>query len=158
MITSLLFAVPIVQRFGPKVGLIGASWTYMIFVAARSLPSDWKAPRLAAMYCTAFGVGAGGAVLWTSIGSSPALYLKQRNIEFEQAHTCLRWVRMTLSSPNPAVTISMAFFLLMASSRIPSFWRAQGCSYRPTACTCFSASFAHSDVSCILCCPNMLLY
>lgn len=69
MITSLLFAVPIVQRFGPKVGLIGASWTYMIFVAARSLPSDWKAPRLAAMYCTAFGVGAGGAVLWTSIGT-----------------------------------------------------------------------------------------
>jgi hypothetical protein len=69
MITSLLFAVPVVQRYGPKLGLIGASWTYMLFVAARSLPSDWKTARLAAMYCTAVGVGAGGAVLWTSIGA-----------------------------------------------------------------------------------------
>jgi hypothetical protein len=83
MITSLLLAVPIVQRYGPKLGLVGASWTYLLFVAARSLPADWKAARLAAMYATAFGVGAGGAVLWTSIGNSRALILRQHNSEFE---------------------------------------------------------------------------
>jgi hypothetical protein len=67
MITSLLFAVPIVQRSGPRVGLIGSSWTYLFFVAARALPVD-SSLRLYAMYVTAVGVGAGGAVLWTCIG------------------------------------------------------------------------------------------
>lgn len=68
MIASLLFAVPIVQRYGPKVGLIVSSWTYLLFVAARALPADWDTVRLAAMYSSAFGVGAGASVLWTCIG------------------------------------------------------------------------------------------
>jgi hypothetical protein len=68
MLASLFAAVPIVQRYGPKVGLVASSWTYLLFVAARALPVDWRAARLAAMYLTAFGVGAGAAVLWTCIG------------------------------------------------------------------------------------------
>jgi hypothetical protein len=84
MIASLFFAVPIVQRCGPKFALIGASWTYTFFVAARALPSNWKATRLAAMYCTAFGVGAGGAVLWTSIGSIHALVYNNAMLKFNR--------------------------------------------------------------------------
>ncbi len=73
MLASLLVAVPIVQRYGPKLGLVVSSWTYFLFVAARALPVGWKAARLAAMYTTAFGVGIGAAVLWTCIGTVPAL-------------------------------------------------------------------------------------
>ena len=78
MLASLLVAVPIVQRCGPRIGLVMSSWTYFLFVVARALPVSWKAARLAAMYTSAFGVGCGAAVLWTCIGpprllAAPAL-------------------------------------------------------------------------------------
>jgi hypothetical protein len=109
MFASLFVAVPIVQRFGPKVGLFGSSWTYLFFVAARSLPADLKDLRLASMYITAFGVGAGGAVLWTSIGTrlfALAISLNSHEFHFEQAPCYPRLAQATPSSQNLAATTS----------------------------------------------------
>jgi hypothetical protein len=68
MLASLFASVPIVQRFGTRAGLVASSWTYLLFVAVRIIPADMAALRLAAMYLSALGVGAGGSVLWTCIG------------------------------------------------------------------------------------------
>ena len=111
MLTSLFIAVPIVQRFGPKIGLLGSSWTYLLFVAARSLPADLKVLRLSAMYLTAFGVGAGGAVLWTSIGN-PCLSLYFHDTDHAQALCLPRLEQVTLFSPKSAQIISTVFFFL----------------------------------------------
>ena len=158
MITSLLFAVPIVQRCGPRVGLIGSSWTYLFFVAARALPAHLTSLRLYAMYATAFGVGAGGAVLWTCIGRfmlACALFFQQRDSQRVQARSSPRSVQAMRRAPSLAATTSTEFSSSTASSRIPSFWHAPACSYPPTECIFYSASFAFLDVSCMSCCQVM---
>lgn len=157
MITSLLFAVPIVQRCGPRVGLIGSSWTYLFFVAARALPANLTSLRLYAMYATAFGVGAGGAVLWTCIGRfmlACALFFQQRDSQRVQARSSPRSVQAMRHAPSLAATTSTAYSLSMALSLTQLFSLARALNSHPTECTCSFARCACSDVCFTRLCPK----